>query len=193
MQIRRLLKAVLGACVFAFSVASHAEIVNINAFYNGAPTDSPGVNTPILLSLGAGTYRIEEVDTHVAGALYTAWNPWNYVSGCDALGHCPNGAGWVSAFSFDTGASTSVTNLGYNSRWATAELAFANRGPGTTVTLTAPTTLRFYIPDTPHYDNSGGISLSITPVPEPETWGLMLTGLAFMGVLARKKAATRTA
>lgn len=191
MHIQSILKTVLATSLLAFGMAANADVVNINAYYNGAPTDAPGVNTPVLLSVAAGTYRIEEVDTSFAGALYTAWNPWNYVSGCDALGHCPNGAGWVSAFSFDTGAGTTATSLGYNSRWATAELAFANRGPGTTITLTAPTTLRFYIPDSPHYDNSGGISLNITPVPEPETWALMLAGLAATGLIARKKKAQR--
>lgn len=187
MQIQNTLKAVLGAGLLVMGVVAHAEVVNISAYYNGAPTDAHGVNTPILLSVGAGTYRIDGVDTSFAGAQYTAWNPWSYVAGCDTQGHCPNGAGWVSAYSFDTGAGTAVTSLGYNSRWATAELAFANRGAGTTVTFSAPTTLRFYIPDTPHYDNSGGISLNITPVPEPETWGLMLAGLAMTGLIARRK------
>ena len=121
MQIQNVLKTVLGTALFAASVAAHADVVNINARYNGAPTDAPGANTPVLLSLAAGSYRIEGVDASFAGAQYTAWNPWNYVAGCDAQGHCPNGAGWVSAYSFDTGAGTAVTSLGYNSRWATAD------------------------------------------------------------------------
>ncbi len=187
MQIQNTLKTVLGACLLTLGVAAQASVVNIDAYYNGAPSDAPGMNTPVLLSLGAGTYRIDEVDTSFAGAHYSAWNPWSYVSGCDAQGHCPNGAGWISAFSFDTGAGTTATSLGYNSRWATAALAFANRGAGTTITLTAPTTLRFYIPDTPHYDNQGGISVNVTPVPEPETWALTLAGLALTGLIARKK------
>lgn len=185
MQIQNVLKTVLGTALFAASIAAHADVVNINARYNGAPTDAPGMNTPVLLSLAAGTYRIEGVDASFAGAQYTAWNPWDYVASCSAQGKCR--AGWISAYSFDTGAGTSVTSLGFNSFWATPELAFANRGAGTIVSFSAPTTMRFYIPDSPHYDNLGGISLNITPVPEPETWGMMLAGLALTAVLARRK------
>ncbi len=189
MRLHNVLKTGLAAGIFALTATAQAAVININAYYNGAPTDAPGMNTPILFSVAAGTYRIEEVDKNFAGAQYTAWNPWSYVSNCDSQGHCPNGAGWISAFAFDTGAGTAVTSLGYNSRWATPELAFANRGAGTTVTFNAPTTLRFYIPDNPHYDNQGGISVNITPVPEPETWALTLAGLGLLGVAARRKKA----
>ncbi len=63
MHIQSILKTVLATSLLAFGMAANAEVVNINAYYNGAPTDAPGVNTPVLLSVAAGTYRIEGVDT----------------------------------------------------------------------------------------------------------------------------------
>ncbi|MBL8504650.1 MAG: FxDxF family PEP-CTERM protein, partial [Rhodocyclaceae bacterium] len=36
--------------------------------------------------------------------------------------------------------------------------------------------------------NTGGVSLSIAAVPEPETWGLLLAGLGLLGVAARRRA-----
>ncbi|MCZ2440541.1 MAG: FxDxF family PEP-CTERM protein, partial [Burkholderiales bacterium] len=45
----------------------------------------------------------------------------------------------------------------------------------------------FWIADSPYYDNSGGVSLSVAAVPEPETWALMLAGLGLLGFAARRR------
>jgi hypothetical protein len=39
---------------------------------------------------------------------------------------------------------------------------------------------------------AGGTVLRITPVPEPATWASMLAGLALLGAVARRRAASPT-
>lgn len=177
------------ACSIA-SAFAQAGVVNINAYSNGGPLDTSGFYNPVLYSVGPGTYKIQRVGTETAGATYTAWNAWGRVSGCDAQGLCNGGNGWVNNFQYDTGAGTEINWLGPFDRWATPQLALNNAiGVQSYVrTFTAPTTLRFYIMDSHHWDNLGGISVSITPaIPEPETYALMLAGLGALGLMARRR------
>jgi hypothetical protein len=56
------------------------------------------------------------------------------------------------------------------------------------VTVGAATSVDFFIPDPgDRTDNSGGVSLSITPVPEPGAWALMLLGFGGMGAMLRRR------
>ena len=84
------------------------------------------------------------------------------------------------------GASATVTfsptNAGFFSNpsaatfYANAETAFIN-APGTVT----PTATGFMI------DNGGGSLHFTTPIPEPETYALMLVGLASLGWVARRR------
>ncbi len=173
----------------AASTFANADVININAYYNGGPLDGGAFNNPVLYTVNAGTYQIARVGTETAGASYNAWNAWGRVSACDAQGMCNNGNGWINNFQYDTGAGSTINWLGPFDRWATPELAL-NQARGVQVctrTFTEQTTLRFYISDSHHWDNLGGISVSITPVPEPETYAMMLAGLGLLGFMARRR------
>ena len=176
--------------ILSFSLVSsiaQAAVININAFNNGGPLDGAGFNNPISYTVSAGTYKIARVGTETPGAAYTAWNAWGRVSGCDASNMCSNG--WINNFQYDTGAGSEINWLGPFDRWATPQLAL-NQALATqafTRTFTEQTTLRFFISDSHHWDNLGGISVSVTPVPEPETYGLMLAGLGMVGLLVRRR------
>lgn len=52
-------------------------------------------------------------------------------------------------------------------------------------TLAAVQQVRFQIDDSDDSDNIGAISISVTAVPEPETWVMLLGGLALIGAWPR--------
>ena len=56
-------------------------------------------------------------------------------------------------------------------------------------TFLTPVTGSAFLYDDAVADNRGGVSLSITAVPEPATWGLMIVGLGGVGVAMRRRKA----
>ncbi len=146
-------------------VGSNEIIVNVNAYLNGADTDAPGLNTPVPASLKAGKYRLELVDPTTPGAYYSAWNAWGRVGNCDATGQCSDN-GWLNFVRFDSGPNTPVHILGDFTIWSSAVLSFAHTKtlPTYIVDLKESKTLRFFIADSFHKDNLGGVSVRITPI-----------------------------
>jgi len=58
------------------------------------------------------------------------------------------------------------------------------------VTLNQQLTVKFFIPESgSRADNVGGVSLSITAVPEPQAWALMILGFAAAGAGLRRRRA----
>ena len=163
----RLFYLLAGAMALAAGNVSTAQIVNINARVSGSQPG--GINqafwlnpfNAVSLSLAAGTYDFTIVDPAMnSGATFTAWTynaPWitNYVV-------------------FD---STNLTHdlfmgavsLGSSSNAQAAFNATVAAGNETTVfTLPTAMTLLFAVPDNILSDNTGGVSVDITPfVPEP--------------------------
>lgn len=145
--------------------------------------DSTNQNNTIVLNLAAGTYDVN----YLSGA----WTPWSAVVDCDQNGmNCVNG--WVNSYFYavDSGGSWH----GDGNRYATAALAEA---AGITslsmqIVLTQAGTLMFALPDSFYPDNSGSISLSVTAVPEPAEFMMFLGGISMLGLVMRRRNATRT-
>ena len=75
----------------------------------------------------------------------------------------------------------------------TAANSFANAGKYSALfTLTAPQSVNFFLYDDNLGDNSGGVSLSISAIPEPAAWGLMILGFGAIGGAMRRRAKLRT-
>jgi hypothetical protein len=140
--------------------------------------DATDPGNGVTLSLSAGSYLV----SFDAGA----WNAWGSVTGCDVSHHCANG--WLNQFSVvptvDAGS-----DFGDGVKWETAALAEANGQAMSPLmlTLSADQMVKIYIPDSPYYDNQGGITVSIAAVPEPETYAMLLAGLGLLGFAARRR------
>lgn len=178
----RKLKSILGALAIAgaFTAPASAQVVNLDA-------QTVTTAAPYTQLLGAGTYQVFDVGSgDIAGALYTAWNPWGSGSGgCDTSG-AGCSWGWYRRWYMDFGSGAVGNNIGF---FANASLALANaQGDDPhTFTLAVPTTVKFWIGDSDYFDNTGGVSLNVVAVPEPETWALMMAGLGLLGFVARRR------
>ena len=205
MKIRLHLYSVLLTGVFALATAnvSHAQLVNINARVSGAQPINQAQTiwgapfNAVSLSLAAGTYKATLVDPAIdSGAAFTAWTynaPWitNYLvfDSANLTEQLFMGAGSGSAFVANAQAAFNATvAAGHNV---------------TTFTLPTAETLLFTVPDNILSDNTGGVSIDVTPfveeppppppqtgaVPEPSTYGLIgaLTLTSVMALRPRKR------
>ena len=178
------------------ALAAHpasAQLVNINALVSGAHPTGTDWYAPfgaVSVSLAAGTYDFTLTNPQLTpGALYTAWSyntPWA-----------------TTYLVFDSTNLNqqlfkgAVSSQGY----PTAQIAFDTTvGQGnavTTWTFQNQVTLLFTLSDFLLQDNSGGVSVDVTPhivappepppvgaVPEPSTYGVgaacVLLGISFM-------------
>ena len=170
--------ALLAASMLGAACAAPAAVLNLDAL------DPAGVT----LDLTAGSYELRYIG-RADGGLYDSWNSWGFVSGCGGTpGDCA--AGWVNFVGVER------PGLPFTYRWdflryATPEAAL-NAAQGyfnpTTLTLAAPTPVRFFVPDFYYADNIGGISLSVVPqVPEPASALLMAAGLGAVALRRRRR------
>lgn len=149
--------------------SAYAAVINLNSYSNGGPFDREiNLRNPVLYPAKAGVYKIEFLSAGQKGAAFTAWNGWSNVLNCDSNGtNCQNG--WEVYFRYDTIAAQSVEEtqvMGEIKRYSTPEAAFKAAKKVRYIIVDEDTTLRFFIPDNWHYDNSGGISFNITPLVE---------------------------
>ncbi|GGI32890.1 PEPxxWA-CTERM sorting domain-containing protein [Bradyrhizobium guangdongense] len=189
----------------AMASSAHASIVNYDA------TNPAG--TTIILA--AGTYQVQLIGT-AAGGAYDAWDPWSggTVSGCDGTGaNCAQG--WTDRFTISFNGNTTQYLLPSSSYFSTATQALTayttspldqqvNGGLSTpapnpiTFSLAAATPVTFGVADFPYNDNTGGVSLDVTPmtsaVPEPSTWAMLMVGfLGLVGLANRRKSRSQLA
>ena len=179
-----------GTVVTIDSLANRTPLDQYVNFPTGAPYGYPfdpnKYLNQVLLTLAPGTYAF----TFVGGA----WNPWGQDNNCGAAPSA-SCAGWVSSVSFDTGPGSTISDLGTSAlRWSTpaGALAGAQALPVFTQSFAAKTTLRFFIQDYPYDEigpywvNQGAVSLNVAAIPEPETYAMLLAGLALLGVKVRR-------
>jgi hypothetical protein len=153
---------------FALCVSSGAQAATI-------VLDATNSSNGVVLDLAPGMYNI----AYVSGA----WTPWSDVIGCDANGeYCSNG--WVNSFFIE---------LPHGSGWISDGMRYATPSQAEAAGIAILSFKIFYatagtlglsLPDSYYGDNAGSIALSITPVPEPESYAMLLLGLAFVGAIA---------
>jgi len=134
---------------------------------------------PLAIRFEAGSYLATPVAAGSRpGAQYTAYN-------------FGAGLGWSSAYSIALdrdhvvgyGSNGPAAGLG----WPDEASAFGHTAPGTFVLVHAQD-VYFGVADSFYGDNFGGVSLSVTPVPEPARHALLLAGLAVLGIASRRLA-----
>ncbi len=79
---------------------------------------------------------------------------------------------------------------GSNSYQANAPAAFALAPAPHTFTLAASSKVTLYWRDDVWADNSGGISVDVSPVPEPGGYALAFAGLGVVGMLGARRRRT---
>jgi hypothetical protein len=164
--------------------------------------DNEGVGA-LQRTLGPGTYSIKNAE---ASGAFSAWRfdsgsgdwAWNFVIGSDNGDNTANvlDVGWVNApFPSQSGVAGATDVPTY--RFDTVlDPHGSTASYSDTLTLTATTTLDFFVVDGYLADNIGGVALEIDPVstaapaPEPSTWAMLLLGFAGLGFAGYR---TRTA
>jgi hypothetical protein len=205
-------RTLLCGCAIVLLLGVHlhsrsATIVNINAATNG-------VQSPVSLALAAGVYQITPIGVSAGGA-FDAWNAWNYTTCAAQAGCPINGTltGWIDAFNisspylsnvsiggtdlvpvatlgtsfatyFYKGPQSNSFNSGAALIFPSAPLALAAAQPST-ITLTQASTVIFTLLDDPYNDNLGGVSLSVSAVPELQTVSLMAAGLLLLAAVSK--------
>lgn len=189
------------------SQATFMTIVDVDARLNGG-------GNPVTLSLDAGTYKVEPIGTAQGGA-FDAWSAWSANAGTLPTPIGTLGAqGWlnsyialstdITAVTFadgtpfpivnppDTLPTTSFFSPALGGYFASDGMIYASAGDAlanavtSIFTLGAPGDVNFAFLDT-LADNRGGMSLKVSAVPEPGTLLLIGSGLAGIGIRARRK------
>lgn len=134
--------------------------------------------SPLEVHFDAGSYLVTPVvKNSVPGAQFTAYN-------------FGMGYGWSSAYSIaldrnhitDYGSAGPYAGSGYPDE----DTAFLHTAPGS-FSLAKAGIVYFGVPDSFHGDNSGGVSLRVTAVPEPAGMMLLLAGLGALFVRVQGK------
>jgi len=133
--------------------------------------------------LGAGRYLVYSVG-HDAAAGFS-FDAWNYAGGWlnQYFIWTPTGTHWAGTLNA-AGTNWKIFDTAPEAL-ATAQATFSPL----TLELATETTVRFGIADSFYGDNSGGISLNVTVVPEPASGALLVAGLGRLHRLVRRRRA----
>jgi hypothetical protein len=180
-QERVLMKSAFISAAAALAVGMlSATSAHATIFVFTTPLSSAGEGTPTSTATGSATVSFNDVAGTVAVNL-----SWTGLATATPFGHihcCTTVAGTGNAsVSLDFGAITQAATGSFS----------ASYSPATFATLLAGVQAgKAYVNiHTPGTYAGGEIRGFLAPVPEPQSWALMLGGMAALGALARKRAA----
>lgn len=157
--MKRILKVLAVAASLSLAQAASA---NIDISFDALSENGASVN------LAAGSYT----GTWTGGG-WSAWSSGDY---------------WLNAFLVTTTDGTAGFGTG-SFPFYSSPAAALDAVSGKTFTFVVPTKqdVKFTVADNVFGDNRGSLSVSIAPVPEPETYALMMAGLGVLGAVARRR------
>lgn len=163
----------VGLFIIGLVEVGNAAIVDINAKTNTT-------TNPVIMFFDAGTYDVTPIGV-ADGGEYNAWNAW--IGGSNP----PSNAGWLNSYSLSSDEFPAYTVSDNTTRYSTDLLALSN-ALGTSFTLSSAGNVNFFITDSAYWDNVGGISLDVNPVPIPAAFWLLGTGfIGIVGLRAKRK------
>jgi len=131
--------------------------------------DTASANSAWTFTVASGTEYFRVVDCCVVGDVYKLWS--------GAVG-----TGLLATSTFYAGAPTSNPAGGYEGLWLDANYSKLEYAVG-------PGTYSFTISGNGAGGLPAGLGVQLSAVPEPETYALMLAGLASMGLAVRRRRA----
>lgn len=169
------LKAIMLAVMLAGSVTSYANA----SFYNGAtqPDVQLVANDPSDPNYYTGFFG----NSPLATGAFTDTFTFLPVLSSEAVGNA-----WLNNLNLGSKGNLQITSVTLN---GTAFNKITNSYWELPDTLLTAGLLTLTVIGTQGVGGSysGGINLQVTPVPEPETYGMMLGGLALLGYMARRR------
>jgi hypothetical protein len=169
------------------AISAQATTFTVDA-KNNSSTGGLGLDT-ITLSAGQSfSVLASELDLWNAGALPRFSNANGLIGNVFATGSDESGqaVGTLISKSFGNYTQNGFT-AAYGQLVGQVGSQYFALGTNTTATTTSAGTLKLFYWDSNASDNTGSIAVSITSVPEPETYAMLLAGLGLMGAVARRR------
>jgi len=189
MKLHSLFAALLLAGVSAANAATGAFEVKA---YENSTSGGTGVDTFALLAGQSFSVSVAVDDLWNAGAL-PRWSNANGLTG--NLYYGPGTDAQVPVYANGTLIGRNFGTLTLNGLTAAYGTLVGQIGSGNyfaigssyTGVASASGTLKLFYFDSNYGDNSGSILATVTAVPEPESYALLLAGLGLMGAVARRR------
>lgn len=189
------LKNTLSALALAtLSAAASASTFEVKAFDNST-SGGVGVATLALTAGQQFSVSVATDDLWNAGAL-PRWSNANglntdlyYTATTDTQVPAYTVGTWIGGNIYGTWTQNGLTAAYGTLVGQFGSGSFFSIGTSYTGYASATDTLKLFYFDSNYGDNSGSIMATVTAVPEPETYALLLAGLGLMGAVARKRKA----